>query len=109
MLFIITLLVALGLSLLSTVHDWEEDLGLSWLFQARGQRQPPQSVVVISIDKTSSKHFSLPNLARKWPRSLHANLLRRLQLAGARAILFDIHFRAQRDAEMDAQLAQAIP
>jgi len=108
LLFIVTAAVALLLSLSSKVQDWEEDLGLSWLFQARGVTTPPSSVAVISIDQSSSRHFNLPNLARKWPRTLHAKLLQRLHKAGARAVLFDIHFRAKRPGDQDALLAKAI-
>lgn len=90
------------------LHNMEEDLGLGWLFQARGERIPPEQVVVVSIDLSSSKYFKLPNLTSKWPRKLHALLLDRLHQAGARAVLFDVHFRYPRGQEQDSELAKAI-
>ena len=108
LLFVLISVVACGLSILPAVQAWEEDLGLSWLYHARGLTQSPDSVVVVSIDKSSSKHFGLPNLARKWPRSLHARLLDRLHLAGARLVVFDIHFRVSRNNADDQLLAQSI-
>lgn len=100
--------MAIGLSITPQVQDWEEDTGLSWLFHARGVTPAPQSVVVISIDKSSSSHFNLPNLTRKWPRILHVDLLNRLKKAGARVVAFDIFFKSSRPGDQDARLAQAI-
>jgi adenylate cyclase len=101
-------IVACGLSILPAVQAWEEDLGLSWLYHTRGVTPSPQAVVVVSIDKSSSKHFGLPNLARKWPRSLHARLLDRLRQAEARLVTFDIHFRVNKNTQDDQLLAKSI-
>ncbi|NOY67534.1 MAG: CHASE2 domain-containing protein [Gammaproteobacteria bacterium] len=90
------------------IQDWEEDLGLSWLFHARGVVQTPKPVVVISIDKSSSGYFNLPNLTRKWPRTLHAKLLGRLREADARVVAFDIFFKTKREGMQDGQFAAAI-
>ena len=108
LLFVVTSIVACGLSILPAVQAWEEDLGLSWLYHARGVTHSPDAVVVVSIDMSSSKHFGLPNLARKWPRSLHARLLDRLHQAGARLVTFDIHFRVSKNKEDDQLLAKSI-
>ncbi len=108
LLFVVTIVIAAGLSLLPGIHEGEEDLGLSWLFHARGVRPAPPQVVVISIDKSSSGHFNLPNLANKWPRSLHTRLLDKLSQAGAKVIVFDVHFKEQKQAQQDLELAQAI-
>jgi len=108
LLFIITTLTAVALAILPGVQAWEEDLGLSWLFHARGIRPAPDSVVIISIDKTSSEYFKLPNVTSKWPRSLHASLLNQLHKAGPKAIVFDIHFRSERNKAHDLKLAKAI-
>ena len=107
-LFIVSALVAIGLSIIPAVQAWEENLGLSWLFHARGIQQAPDSVVVVTIDKSSSEYFQLPNLTSKWPRSLHAQLLSQLYKAGAKAVAFDIHFRSPRDDAGDRKLAKAI-
>ena len=94
--------------LMPFMQKWEEDLGLSWLFHSRGELQAPSSVVVISIDQSSSRHFKLPNLARKWPRTLHAKLLNRLNQAGVRVAAFDIFFKSKREGSQDEALAAAI-
>jgi len=108
LLFIITAFVSVVLSLTPFMQDWEEDLGLSWLFHSRGILSAPEQVVVISIDQSSSRHFNLPNLARKWPRTLHASLINRLKESGARVIAFDIFFKSKRESIQDDLLAAAI-
>jgi len=108
LLFILTSVLGVLLSFLPFMQSWEEDLGLSWLFHSRGVLPSPESVVVVSIDQSSSRYFNLPNLARKWPRTLHADLLARMRQAGARVVAFDIFFKSSRPGEQDAQLARAI-
>lgn len=63
------------------------------------------SVVVVYVDPNSLKLLEQTG----WPpdRRIYANLVRRLQTAGARMILFDIHFRASKPAE-DGEFAAAL-
>ena len=68
----------------------EEEIGLVWLFQLRGPIAPPNDVVVVSIDRASSKQLDLPNKPRLWPRLLHAQLVDKLREHGAAVIFFDI-------------------
>lgn len=91
----------LGLSL-------EEDIGLSWLFKVRGPRAAPPEVMVISIDRESARRLDLPNAPRKWPRALHAALVRSLAEGGAAVIAFDIIFDESRNAEHDRVFGEAI-
>ena len=103
--------VALIGSLLATtsVGRWlEEDVALSWLFKLRGARPAPADVVVVSIDRASSTRLGLPNKPRKWPRSLHADLVRALTQQGVATIAFDIIFEEQRQPEHNRLLAEAI-
>ena len=86
----------------------EEDVGLGLLFQLRGVRPPPTDVVVISTDHDSSAHFNLPDNPDEWPRSLHARLTDRLMQAGAKVIVFDVHFLEARSLEDDGILKKAI-
>lgn len=90
------------------VLDLEEAAGLDWLFTLRGPITPPDEVVIVSLDKVSADALDLSAEPGKWPRSLHAELLHRLALAGAAVIVLDIHFKEPREAEADAALAQAI-
>ena len=101
-------LVAVALFSLPVFQSWEEDLGLSALYHGRGPVPAPQDIVLVSIDKSTSAHYQLPNLARKWPRTMHVRLLQRLRKAGVQGILMDIHFREPRPGTQDAELAQAI-
>ncbi|MBI1177305.1 CHASE2 domain-containing protein [bacterium] len=65
-------------------------------------------VVVVYLDLNSYIERDL-DPAKPWPRDLHAQLLRRLNAAGARAVVFDIVFGAKGpDARADRALAEAI-
>jgi adenylate cyclase len=88
--------------------DLEETAGLDWLFTLRGPVTPPDEVVIVSIDKASADALNLSTDPGKWPRSHHAELLRKLTKAGAAVIVLDIHFKEQREPEVDAALTQAI-
>lgn len=86
----------------------EENIGLETLFHARGTRQPPPEVVIVAIDKDSAETLNLNTAIEKWPRSLHARLVRNLIGAGAAVIAFDIFFHEEQSAEYDRELAEAI-
>ena len=65
-------------------------------------------VVIIYLDIHSYAERNL-DPAKPWPRELHAQLLRRLNAAGAKAAVFDIVFSsAGQDATADNALADAI-
>ena len=84
-------------------HDIEENIGLGLLFKLRGARQPPSEVVIVSIDKESSDRLKVSGTPSRWPRSLHAELVKKLTHAGARLIFFDLYFIEPRSpAEDDA-------
>ncbi len=86
----------------------EPDIGLKWLFDLRGSRPAPEDVIVVTIDRDSSKKLQLPNIPRKWPRALHARLVRILHSAGASVIGFDMIFSDHRDPQQDEEFAQAM-
>lgn len=105
------LLVALAGILLasSDIGRWlEEDVGLAWLFRLRGPLAAPAEVVVVSIDYDSSKRLGLANNPRKWPRSLHGDLVRKLNEHGAAVIAFDIFFEESRESQEDKIFAAAL-
>ncbi|MEO8224449.1 MAG: adenylate/guanylate cyclase domain-containing protein [Gammaproteobacteria bacterium] len=87
---------------------FEENVGLSTLFQLRGPRPAPAEVVVVSLDKVSSDAFGLPNEPDKWPRTLHAELVDRLAAEGAMVIAFDVLFDDPGDTAGDARLGTAL-
>jgi adenylate cyclase len=86
----------------------EEDLGLRWLFTVRGPVEPPRSVVVVSIDKTSSDQLGLKK--EDWPpsRHVHASVIRSLTRHGVSAIVMDVFFRVRRTPAEDNDLAEAL-
>src|SRR5690349_13883555 len=62
-------------------------------------------VMVVYLDLESYLH-ERQDPADRWPRDLHAQLVRRLSAAGARAIVFDILFSGAADERSDAALAE---
>ncbi|HYQ73089.1 MAG TPA: CHASE2 domain-containing protein, partial [Gammaproteobacteria bacterium] len=105
---ILTGLFGVVVSSLPVVHDLEEGIGLDLLFTLRGARTPPADVVVVSIDRLSSKALALPDEPAQWPRGIHAQLVDRLAAAGVSVIALDIFFREPRETGDDRLLAQAI-
>ena len=101
-------IVGLLISFFPVVHDLEEDVGLGLLFKLRGPRKPPANVVVISIDRESAERLKVSPNPDRWPRSLHAELIRNLVREGARVIVLDIYFIEPRSGTEDASLAAAI-
>src|SRR5687767_11850225 len=69
---------------------------------------PSGELVVVAIDAHSLQEKPY----WPWPRSLHAEIIDRLQTAGAKSIIFDVDFSAQsnspaEDAALTAALARA--
>jgi len=86
----------------------EESLGLTLLYKLRGPRKPPDSVVIINVDDSSSEQPGAARPFGKWPRIIHAQLVDKLVHYGAKVIAFDIHFSEQRDLRQDLTFAEAI-
>jgi adenylate cyclase len=86
----------------------EETAGLESLFRIRGPIEPPTEVVVVSIDVESADTLGLPRNPVLWPRSWHAELVRRLSAAGAGVIVFDITFESPRDEAHDLDFSEAV-
>ncbi len=95
-------------SLMPIGNNLEEEIGLGLLFKLRGKRQPPSEVIVISLDKESADNLNLPGDQRKWPRTLHAELVRKLIDEGAGVIAFDMFFDDRPLAEDDILFSRAI-
>jgi diguanylate cyclase (GGDEF)-like protein/PAS domain S-box-containing protein len=99
----ILVVVALAVVLLSgwhgTFRNALADLRFRWQ-----QREASGSVVVVGIDARSIEAIGI----WPWPRKLHAQLLTRLQEAGAGDIAFDIDFSAPSDAVSDREFVTAL-
>jgi len=75
-------------------------------FQMRGPMAPQLPIVIVSIDQDSFDELTLP---WPWPRTLHAELIRKLTQAGAKVIALDILFTEPKpDPREDRALADAI-
>jgi adenylate cyclase len=86
----------------------EDNFGLQVLLRLRGPRTAPKEVVIITIDKDSANHFNLPPSPRKWPRSLHANLVDILAEKKPSVIAFDLIFAETQTPKEDHLLAKSI-
>jgi PAS domain S-box-containing protein len=65
---------------------------------------PSGNIVVVAIDAPSLKQMPV----WPWPRAWHAEIIDRLNEAGARNIIFDVDFSAASAADQDAMLAAAL-
>jgi len=104
----LTGIVGLGVSLLPSGVDLEENVGLDLLFNLRGTSQPPSDVIVVSIDQKSAEHLNISKDPRKWSRSLHARLTENLVKEGAMVVAFDLIFDEVKSPEDDHLFAEAI-
>jgi len=101
-------IVGVVVSFFHFAHDIEEDAGLGLLFKLRGVRKAPSDVVVVSIDTESSQHLNVSYNPDRWPRSLHARLVKKLAREGAQVITFDLYFIEPRSPKEDSSFAEAI-
>ncbi len=83
----------------SALRDALTDLRFAWQ-----SRQASGDVVVIAIDAPSIEKIGV----WPWPRRLHADLLRRLESAGVKDVIFDVDFSTPSDAASDQAFAEAL-
>lgn len=87
---------------------FKDNLDIYFLFRLRGEIPAPHDVAIISMDRYSADKLNLPYNPKKWPRSLHAQLLENLKSGGAKVVAFDIMFREMGTPEDDDLFAKAI-
>ncbi len=100
------------------LRDFEQEVGLQWLFTLRGPVEPPKHVVLVTMSQRAARniflprdpekyhrcidlrvgagtdqHENLPPIPARWPRCLHALLIEKLNRAGVSTIVFDVLFR----------------
>ncbi len=76
-------------------------------FVLRGPLVPHPDLVIVAIDEESARHLKTRIL--EWPRSLHARLIRALHAAGARLVVYDLHFASpSSDSREDQALARVL-
>lgn len=80
---------------------------IDWRFQHRGPHAPDPRIIIVNVDESS-----ILNTGRwPWPRREFARVIRTLNDAGARAIIFDIFFadldESEGGGESDRELVEA--
>ena len=101
-------LFAIGLSVLAYATGLLRRTELDTVdarFEVRGVEAPPADLVVVAIDDVS---FNA--LDERWPlpRSLHGELIRRLDREGARTIAYDVQFTEPTTPREDNALIRAV-
>jgi diguanylate cyclase (GGDEF)-like protein/PAS domain S-box-containing protein len=98
--FVVCALAIAALSgLQNALQNVLTDLSFAWT-----PRQASGDVVVVAIDPPSIEKIGV----WPWPRRLHAELLRKLESAGAQDVVFDVDFSAPSDAASDRAFADAL-
>jgi class 3 adenylate cyclase len=71
-----------------------EDKSIDARFKIRGEKKPPDDVVVVAIDDATFQ-----DLQQRWPfrRGYHAKVINRLRQDGAKLIVFDVQFTEPQD------------
>ncbi|MGB5831440.1 MAG: adenylate/guanylate cyclase domain-containing protein [Thiohalocapsa sp.] len=105
---LLTSLVGIGVAAVPPLANLETSIGLHWLFNLRGTREPPPEVVVLGIGRESARALNKPQNPRKWPRGLHAAVVDELRRAQARVVTFDLLFEEPKNAEQERALAAAM-
>ncbi|WP_185234822.1 adenylate/guanylate cyclase domain-containing protein [Teredinibacter franksiae] len=106
---IILIMMCLPLLMATTtaLNNSEQVTGLQWLFKLRGAQPVSEQVVVVTIDRGSSRNLGNPEQLIRWSRESYAKLLNRLAQLGAKTVVFDISFLEPRP-QQDSMLAKAI-
>ncbi|MBU1378447.1 MAG: CHASE2 domain-containing protein [Alphaproteobacteria bacterium] len=102
----IAIAVGLAVALATGLRVFEPVSGRAFdLLSSVAPAHPPQpGAVLVTIDEPS---FSALGRPWPWPRDTHAQLIRALRQAGAKAIAFDVVFAEPSDPTADAALAAA--
>ena len=99
----ILVVIALAVVLSSGWHTALRN-GLIDLRFASAARQASAEVVVVAIDASSIEKIGV----WPWPRRLHADLLRQLENAGVKDVVFDVDFSSPSDPASDKLFAEAL-
>ncbi|MEE9344356.1 MAG: adenylate/guanylate cyclase domain-containing protein [Methylococcales bacterium] len=101
-------LVGIALIISPFGQKFEEALGLKSLFQLRGHLSPPPNVSLLSIDAASLDELKMPYKPSTWPRSLYADIIRKLNAQGAELIVFTLAFDQPHSDVEDQALADVV-
>lgn len=98
-LVVIALAIVLSTGWHGSLRNALTDLRFAWQ-----SRDASGKIVVVAIDAPSIDQIGV----WPWPRRLHAELLRRLEAAGAQDIAFDVDFSTPSDSASDEAFARAL-
>ncbi len=104
----LTALVGIAFICLPAGQRLELPLGLNVLFRARGVRDVPPDVAIVSFSPVPGQITRWPAAPVKSLRSVHARLIDSLVRRGAAVIAFDITFLQPGPPDQDRVLAAAI-
>ncbi|ARM89035.1 adenylate cyclase family 3 protein [Rhizobium sp. CIAT894] len=106
-LLVLSLATLIAISLLSRLPAWSllELRSFDYLSTFDDPRPPQDGPVIVAIDEPSLADI---NAQWPWPRSLHAELVRQLRAAGARAIGLDIIMAEPSNPDNDAAITEAV-
>ncbi|QKK23236.1 adenylate/guanylate cyclase domain-containing protein [Rhizobium hidalgonense] len=106
-LLVLSLTTLIAISLLSRLPAWSllELRSFDYLSTVDDPRPPQGGPVIVAIDEPSLADI---NAQWPWPRSLHAELIRQLRAAGARAIGLDIIMAEPSNPDNDAAITKAV-
>ena len=102
----LVLVVATTLGLLAYATDALEGLELDTVnqrFSVRGEKTPPDDLVVVAID---DKTFQMLGLQWPFPRSVHAEVIDRISADRPKVVAYDVQF-SERSAPRLVQLASS--
>lgn len=72
-----------------------------------GSRTPPEETLLVTMDEASYKNLNIP-LNQAWPRKVHVSLLKKLEEAKVKRVIFDVLFiDSSDDKKTDQDLATA--
>jgi adenylate cyclase len=91
------------------VSDFTELFYKQLAFHIRGELRPDSRIRIVGIDEHSIKQLEDAGIFYPFPRTLHAELVRKLADAGARIAIFDILFSTEAfDISEDEAMRDAI-
>ena len=106
-LLVLVLVTILGISLISRLPAWPllQLKSFDYLSTVDDLPPPEGGPVIVAIDEPS---LAAINAQWPWPRGLHAELIRQLRAAGAKAIGLDIIMAEPSTPENDAAIVAAV-
>jgi diguanylate cyclase (GGDEF)-like protein/PAS domain S-box-containing protein len=96
---VVALAIVLSSGWHSAFRNALTDLRFAW-----EQRQASGEIVVVAIDAPSIEKIGV----WPWPRRLHADLLRQLEIAGVRDVAFDVDFSTPSDTASDQAFVETL-